>query len=322
MGAVQKRLVQLGIAIQSAKGVAAAAPVHVVGLTQGKVYDVELEEQDLDTTWDNRVLAGHDRLGGMPVTDATSVVMPESIGTLLRAALGAVLTTGAGPYVHTFTTANTLPYVTLWGRYGSDSARIVDAKVDELEIAWERSGAATVKYKIMGCTFDASIAFPTPGVGVPETVVDGVLKAFGGTFTIDSVTSRVTGGSIKISNSLTPINPCNLAVPEDMFEGNVVIETNLKVIPEDLTSWRKVITGSTSGSAVSPNPLYGALELGFTGPSTVTLTAEVPKMRISTSMPDAEAGGGPAELSVVGTVVIPSTGSPVEVVLTNSVATY
>ena len=302
---------------------AAAAPVHVVGLKGGKVYDVELEEGELDTTWNNRVLAGFDRTQGVPVSDATLVAMPKSIGTLLKAALGAVATTGAGPYEHVFTVADVLPYVTLWGKFGSsDSARIMDAKVDELEFSWEKSGAAELKVKLVGCATDLSIAFPTPGAGVPETVVDGVLKGLGGTFTVDGSAARVLGGSIKISNGLEPIVPSNSVTPEDVFEARAGIEVSLKVKPENLTTWRKIVTGSTSGSTVSANVLYGALALGFTGPSSTTLDFAAPKVAYSTSMPDADPSGGAAELSITGRIVIPSSGSPLTATLSNATATY
>jgi hypothetical protein len=324
MGAVQTRLVQLGLAVQTAKGTAATSPAHVVGLKGGKVYDVELEESELDTTWNNRVLAGFDRTQGIPVSDATLVAMPKSVGALLKAAMGAYAVTGASaPYTHTFTVGDALPYVTLWGKYGSaDSARIVDAKVDDFEFTFEKSGAAEVHAKLVGCGTDLSIAFPTPGAGVEETVSAGVLKGMGGTFTVDGAAARVTGGSIKISNGLEPIVPAYAVVPEDIFEARSAIEVSLKVKPSDLTTWRKIVTGSTSGSAVSANVLYGALAMGFTGPGGSTLNFTAPSVAYSTSMPDADPNGGAAELTITGRVVIPATGSPLTAVLVNSVATY
>lgn len=327
MGAVQTRLVQLGFAVQTAKGSPAAAPTRVVGLKGGKVYDIELEEGELDTTWNNRVLAGFDRTQGIPVSDATLVAMPKSIGTILKAALGAVATSVDTPTVglneHIFTVADALPYVTLWGKFGSsDSARIEDAKIDELEFSWEKSGAAELKVKFMGCDTDLSIAFPTPGAGVPETVSDGVLKGMGGTFTVDGSAARVLGGSIKISNGLEPIVPSNSVTPEDIFEARAGIEVSLKVKPENLQTWRKIVTGSTSGAAVSADVLYGAIALGFTGPDSATLDFEAPKVAYSTSMPDADPNGGAAELSITGRIVIPSSGSPITATLVNDVVSY
>jgi hypothetical protein len=322
MAAVQTRLVQLGFAVQAAKGTPAVAPTYVVGLTGGKVYDVELEEGELDTTWSNRVLAGFDRTQAVPVTDATIVAMPRSLGLLFKAALGAVATTGAGPYTHAFTVADALPYVTLWGKFGSaDSARVQDAKIDELEFSWEKSGAATVKVKFVGCGTDLSIAFPVPGAAA-EMVVDGVLKGMGGTFTVDGTSARVTGGSIKLSNSLEPIVPSSQITPDDIFEGKTSIEVSLKVKPSDLTQWRKIVTGSTSGSTVVANVLYGALALGFTGPTTVTLAFAAAKVAWSTAMPDADPNGGAAELTLTGRLVNPASGSPITATLVNSVVSY
>lgn len=324
MGAVQTRLVQLGIAKQTAKASAAAAPVNVVGLTGGKVYDVELEESDLDTTWNNRVMAGYDRTQAVPVVDATVVAMPKSIGTLLLATLGGLATTGAGPYTHTFTIADTLPYVTLWGKMGgTDSSRTHDAKVDSFEFSWEKSAAATVKVKFLGCEFDPSIAFPTPGAGVAEVVSSGVLKGMGGTFTVDGASARVIGGSIKIENGLDVIVPSYRVLPDDVIEARAAIEVSLKIKPDNLTFWRKIVTGTTGGTAVSANPLLGQFTTAFAGPSSSTLTfSTADSIAWTSSMPDADPNGGAAELTLTGRVVIPATGNPITVTLINGVTSY
>lgn len=322
MAAVQQRLAQLGLAKQSAKGTAASAPTYGVGLTGGKVYDVELEESELDTTWDNRVLAGYDRISGIPMVDPGLVAMPKSVGLLLLLGMGGYSVTGAGPFTHVFTVADTLPYATLWGRYGtSDSAKVTDAKLDSLEFEWDKSGAVKIKTKFMGCGFDPSVAFPTLGAAA-ETVSSGVMRGNGGTFTVDGSASRVTGGSIKIENALEAIVASNSVTPDDVFEARTAIEVSLKVKPSDLLQWRKWLTGSTSGTAVAADPYYGAVSLGFTGPSSSTLTFAGTKLAWATSMPEADPSGGAAELTVTGRFVIPASGSPLTATLVNSTTTY
>lgn len=322
MGAVQTRLVKLGLATQSAFGTAATAPTYIVGLTGGKIYDVELEEAELDTTWDNRVLSGYDRHQAVPVSDSSVVAMPQSIGTFLMCTLGAHAVTGVGPYTHTFTVGSALPYATLWGMFGSaDSAQITDAKLDSLELAWEKTAALSAKAKFMGCGINIGTAFP--GTGTSETVSGGVLKGAGGVFSANGVSARVVGGSLKFTNTLEAIVASSSIVPLDMFEGRLAIECSLKIKPTDLTEWRRVVTGTTSGTVISANVLQGAVDLKFLGPSGSSLEFTSSTVAWSSSMPDANPGGGAAELTLTGRFVIPSGGgSPITATLINSVATY
>lgn len=325
MSVVQKRNVRLGFAVQSAFGTPAAAPTHVVGVTSGKVYGVELEEADLDTTWNNRIQAGVDRISAVPTIDTEIIGMPNSIGTLLYGVLGAVATTGTGPYIHTFTMASALPYLTVWSHFGdTDSAMTQDVKIDELEISFEKSGATKVKLKMLGASIDFSVAFPTPGVGVPEVVSQGVLKGFGGTFEVDGSTARAISGSIKIANGVETVIPAYSITPVDTAEKNLQVEINLTVVPEDLTFYRKVITGTTSGSTVSASPLYGTVELEFHGTDTndSILNLSAPTVNWTAEVPDADAAGGPTELSIVGKVLEPGSGSPFTAVLTNAFVDY
>lgn len=324
MGAVQTRLVQMSLAKQAAKGTPAVAPAYTVGLTGGKVYDVELTESDLDTTWDNRVLSGFDREQAIPVSDASLVAMPKSIGLLLNLALGAVATTGAASvYTHVFTVGQSLPYATVWGKIGSagDAAQLSDAKLESLEFEWDKAGACKVKAKFIGCDIDTTVDFPVVGA-TAEVVSSGVLKGVGGSFQIDGAAARVTGGSIKITNTLETIVTSDSITPSDVFEGKVGIEVSLKVKPDDLSTWRKVITGTANGSGINAQPFYGSFDIGFVGPNATSLDFAASKAAWSTNLPDADPNGGAAELTLAGRLVIPATGSPITATLVNDVATY
>lgn len=324
MGAVQSRLAQLGISKQSAFGSAMTTATYVVGVTGGSVYNVELEENELDTTWSNRILGGYDRVSAVPVVDTGVVVMPKSVGLLLLLAFGADAVTGSGPYTHVFSLSDPLPYCTLFGKFGSvDSAQIADSKLDSIEFEWDKTSSLTAKIKAMGCGFDPSFAFPTVSTNA-EVVSSGTMRGAGGAFTVDGTSARVTGGSIKVSNNLDAIQVSSSVTPLDMFEAKMSVEVSLKIKPTDMTFWRKIITGTTSGTTIAGSPLFGSFSLGFTGPSSSSLVFASGGSNVAwtASLPDADPNGGAAELAVTGRVVVPASGSAITATLINSVATY
>lgn len=318
---VQTRLAQVAFAGQTAKGTPATAPAHVIGVTGGSVYQVELEESELDATWDNRALAAYDRTQAVPVADTSIIAMPHSIGQILRLGFGAYSVTGVGPFEHVFTVGDNLPWATLWGKYGATSAQLTDAKVDSIELEWEKTGALKGKAKFIGCGITLGTAFPTYTTEA-EVPADGVFTGNGGTFTIDGAAARITGGSLKIENALEVIVPCYSVTPEHLAEARMSAEVSLKVKPDDLSIWRKIVSGTTGGTTPSAAVLYGSFALSFNGPGGALLEFEGSKVAWTTSMPDADPAGGAAELTLTGRICLPASGSPLTATLTNDVTTY
>jgi hypothetical protein len=317
---LQKRLAQAGFAKQTGKGAAATAPEYVVGLAGGSLFTTEISENDLDTTWTNRVLQGHDRESVVPGLDGELVAMPKSLGVLLLGALGAPATTGVGPYTHAYTPTSDLPWLTIFSTYASTKQAVVDAKIDKIEFSWEKTGALKCAVTVLGCT----ITFDSTWTGgTTEQVANGVLKGNGGTFQIDGASARVTGGSITIENALEPIVASYSVTPDEIAEGAVAITTSLTVVPDDLAMFRSVLTGSAGGTAVQADSHYGALSVGFLGAAGAALDVDASHVRFLTEMPEVDPSGGAAEITLEGAVADPGDGTdPFTVTLTNDVATY
>ena len=310
---VQKRIAQFGLAKQTAKGTAATSPTYVIGLAGGSVYDAEISENELNTTWSDRLLAGHERIETIPGQEADFIVTPKMIGLILFAALGADAVTGTGPYVHTLTPSNTIPWMTVFGSYGTDKATIADAKIDSVELSWDKSGAVKGKLKSMGRTL--TFASTWTG-GTAEGVVGNTFSGNGGVFTVAGTTARVVSGSIKIENGLAAVTAAYSTTPDEIVEAMVKCDVSLTIVPDDLTLFRTTVTGSSSGTTAQSAPQYGAVDLKFlNGTNSLEFTASQTKYAVK--MPDVDPAGGAAEVAFEGSVA-----QSFAFILTNSVATY
>ena len=319
---IQKRISQLGIAKQTAKGAAATTPLYTIGLTGGQAYNAEVSEDDLNTSWSSRGLQGRDRISVVPGADFEAVAMPKSLGLLLLAACGVDTVTGTAPYSHKFTPGTTLPWMTLFGSLGVEKAALSDQKIDSLELSWDKTGAVKLKAKAMGRSIDFTSAWVPAATG--EQVGGGVFKGAGGVFSVLGATARVTAGTIKIENKLDAVVASSSVTPDEIFEADVACSVSLTIVPDDTTLFRSVITGTGTGTSVSAKPLFGALDLKWVMDVSNDLEFVASNVNFACQMPTVDPNGGAAELSLEGVCVVAS-GSPSDpfaITLRNSVATY
>lgn len=320
---IQSALALVGAGIQSAKGSAESNPAYGHGITDGQVITVEVAQELESRTSGTRFAPSVNRTGVMPGMDFTCRAHPGSAGVWLYGALGAIATTGASaPYSHAMTLGSDLPYLTAFGKLGTDIYAVEDFKVDALEISWSENEPVEIAVSGMGTTIDLGATF---SAGTDESAAT-YMRPAGGSFQIDIdgttlAAAKVTGGSVSINNSLSPIMLSGSLTPSDVFPGQQAVEVSLDVTPENLNEWRTILTGSSAGTTVSSAPIYGSLSVQFTD-GTNTLTLAATKVAFTTEFPSADAGGGPVTLSLAGLVVIPASGSPFTATLVNSVASY
>lgn len=316
--AVQKRVAQIGFAKQTAKGAAAATAAYQIGVTDGNVVSADIAEDDLNVSWASRMLEGHDRTGITPGADFSFIVMPKTIGLLLLAAFGTVTTTVGTPNEHEFTPgAMDVPYHTLFARMGADYYRETDAKLNELELSWDQAGALKGKASFIGT--DLSFLASAYTATQDERPKDGLFHGVGGTFEIDGASAVVKSGSVKIANNLEAVFGSDSVQPKEVFPGLQTIDLSLTIVPEDMGLWRKVVTGTTSGSTLSPGSTYGTSNLVFVADASTDLTLAFDRTRFLCDFPSVDTGGGAQEIALEGSV---SGDGDVTVTLRNSVASY
>lgn len=323
---IQKITAVSGIAKQSAKGTLAANPTFAHGVSGGQQISVEPSQSPLEVTSGKRAATNVIREG---VKNGGSIESPaylKALGLYLLGALGTDTVTGAGPYVHTYATGD-LPYMSLFSK-GIDSTvqAIRDCKVDELKLSWDGAKPVELSVSFAGTVFSYPAAF-TPGTD--ESGSESFLVPVGGTFELDTIgntlaSARVIKGELTIKNNVSTIDPAASIESDDVFEGIQEHELKLTIVPDNLAEFRKTVTGSATGTAVSATVPTGSVALTFKeNAGTGSLTVTGSKVAFLTAFPDADPQGGAVELELSGIAVLPSGGTaPLVYALTNTQASY
>jgi uncharacterized protein YaiE (UPF0345 family) len=331
MAPVQSLLGVVGLSKQTAKGSAAATPATFgFGVLGGKILQFPIA-QDADPITlpggaSDRFPATSKRTQILPGAAFQTRAYPRSLGLLTYGALGGESVAGTNPYTHTQTPALALPYLTVFGRYGnaSESAKIADCKVDELTIAWSETEPLTVDATLLGITptFDSAFTFTNDeSITTPFSPIGGTLR-----FDVDGTTlgtEPVTAASVAIRNNLTPVMLSSKVLPDDIMEGQQVVDGSITVRPQDLDEWQAVLTGAAAGATPSNVPIYGSFDLKVAIDANTELTLIANRVPFLTDWPDSDPGGGPAELELAFSVMRPLDASAAfTATVKNSTASY
>lgn len=316
-----------GVAKQTARGSLPANPTFAHGLMGGAPIIVEASQNSLEVTTGKRAQSTIIRDSVKSSVDVQSPAYLKSLGLWLLGAMGTVTTTGSAPaFSHQFATGD-LPYLGVFVKgIGTDIEAIRDVKIDELTLKWEGAKPLELSVKGMGTVFSYPANFIP---GTDETGSEDFLVPVGGTFGYDPTGSspadaRVIGGELTIKNSVATIDASGSVVSADVQEGLQEHTLKLTIVPDNLTDFRKTITGSANGTAVSETVPYGSVALQFTqNGGTGGLTVTGSKVAFLTAFPEADPAGAAVEIELAGTAVLPAGGiSPLTYTLTNSQASY
>lgn len=320
---MNKALSAFGWAKQSAKGAEVAEPVFYQGVTGGKMVDFPIEQKEIEETSGLGAGTGEYRESVIPAADVPVIMRPKAIGSLLQAILGTVQTTGAGPYTHVITLGGSVPYYTLFGKLDTELRKAIDAKLDELSIEWDGNGPVKVNATWLGCT----PGFDTAFVPVNDETLAAAFLASSGTYRydIDGTTlaaAKVKGGKITLKRNLEADIISGSMTPDDVTEGSLTAEVELKIRAATLADQRTILTGTSNGTTVSEEPIYGSFDVAFAqGTNSVTIAAT--RVPFTCETPEADPKGGPVELTLKGGLYIPSGGTtPVTATVINGLASY
>lgn len=317
----------IGVAKQANRGTLAANPTYAHGLSGGSPISVEPSQAPLEVT---SGLRAQSTMMRESVANSANVQAPAYLRTLGLYLLGAIgtdtVTGAAAPYTHTFSTGD-LPYLSVFAKgIGADIEAIRDCKIDELTLTWEGARPVEVSVAMQGTVFSFPTTFsPT----TDDTGSESFLVPVGGTFQYDPIgnslaNARVVGGTLTIRNNLERVDQSASIESVDVIEGIQEHTLTLTVVPDNLSDFRKVVTGSANGTAVSSAIPYGSVNLVFKengGNNTLTVTGS--KVAFLTQIPDVDTQGGAVEIEMAGTAVLPTGGTaPLVYSLTNSVASY
>lgn len=321
---LQKRIAFIGVSKQTAKGSPAAGATYGLGVRGGSIFRLDLEQESDAITFASRISPDENRLAVNPGASFLTRLWPRSSGLLLYGALGAIGTTGVGPYTHTITPAADLPYFTVFSALDTEYHKVADCKVDSLTISWTERSPLEIELSMMGITETLYTA-----TWLPPTNDESGQPRFsppGGVFQIHGrsgspAEAAITAGRITIANGLVGIPLSKAIRPDDVFPAEQVIDCAFTLMPASTLEWRRALTDADAGTSAAGVAVYGSFSEKFTIDASNDLTLAATRVAFTGEYPDADPAGGPAELELVGRVKKPA-GDAFTATLINSVATY
>lgn len=324
--AVQSAIATVGVGKQSSKGTALSTATFGHGLTDGAIMQVEVDQSIEEHTSGTRASGDVNRVAVNAGVEFTARAHPKSVGLYAFGALGAVTTTGAGPYTHTCTLGDDLPYLTTFGRLSSNYYKVQDVKIDSLGFSW--SGNEPLEMSVTGMGTALSVLGSSFTVTNDETN-DSYYMPVGGTFSVDvdasgsgtAATAKINSGEVTIANNAETIMVSGNIVPDDVVVGRQEVEVTFEITPDNLNIWRTIVTGSSAGSSASGSVAYGNFSCQFVN-GTNTLTIAGTRVAFTCDFPDADPAGGTVTLSLAGLGVGNAGGSPLTVTVVNDTSSY
>jgi hypothetical protein len=325
-GALQIGRDIVGVAKQTALGAIAANPTYAHGVATGSLPQVAIGQADDPQTSGGRAAPGAYRNSVDEKFVFDTRAWQKSIGLYLLAALGNDSVTGSGPYTHTIAQGLTVPYLSMFAKKGDGTFIAVrDSKITKLELSWADNQPLVVSVETDGTVLSFPATF-TPS-GADESGTLAYYTPVGGTFKYDITTSTpavasVVGGKVTILQDVTTPIFSGAIEAGDAIEGNLNVDVSLDVIPTDATLWRKILTGSVSGTSIMTTPQYGSFDVKFAkGADSLDIAAS--NVGFLADLPGADAKGGPGQMSIAGGCYPAAAGgTPLTAVLINTVPSY
>lgn len=319
----------IGFARQTAKGSVATTPTYEIPMGGGHASP-NREIGALPWTNDSQDPLGHyvSFIGGV-VQLSGLPMLPVSSVALWNAILGTVTTTGAGPYSHDVTPNDELDWWTVfYAEPSGDFVTVPDVKFSDATL----NGSAG-----QPLTFDLNGEGGAPTYSDAKwgsaTLVEGVDPFFSfikSTLKIDAATTPASTTVTNIPSFSLTVNRNTESIQTNDISASERIENQREIaveIPDLVLSSndfrRTIITGSSSGTAMSSQVAYGALEFTFIGSdgaaaATRSLKVALPRLLWATEPIEADPSGGTVRFALRGEASKPAAGVSITTTIKNA----
>jgi hypothetical protein len=153
------RLIYAGI--QASKGTPLATPTHVFRVNGDAAFNPDREIIELPETDGSSQRPDSNVVGASPKGGWQGWMRASEYAFLARAVMGSNADSGAGPFVHTATPSNALPYLTLWDVIpGLQCTQYVDARISSLGASGE--ALQGVQYSVQAVALSAILGVTEP----------------------------------------------------------------------------------------------------------------------------------------------------------------
>ena len=324
----------IGVAKQADKATPAATPAFVHGLTGGQTFKLDRSVENANVSCGIRTSTDSYVDSITPGVDFETYGYSDVMPLYFYAAMGNIVTTSQtgsdkATKKHVITLGDALPYLTFWGRIGGEYTRTDGCKVDQIEMDFE--GNKPLGFGITAIGLDATLGLESFPGSIDPSCFDGYYVPTGGTFKIETlgstpVAAHITKGNLTLANSCTANPLAGMVTPGDVEEGKLTTSGSVTVKPDDMALYRKMITGSASGTKPTGGMVYGSFEWEFTHSKNPKhkMKVEATRVPFTCEFPSVDPEGGAAELDFgfdnVG--VDSRAGSPVTITFENDTESY
>lgn len=326
------------LAFQSARGTAAAEPQFMHGLTGGSPFGMSRSIANTAVACGNRAPSDA-RVDSVEITPSIQALCyPDTIGAYLYAALGDCVSeeytgedgTLTGYYKHTFKMGASIPYLTIWSQIGVDNfTRADDCKLNSLELSATGNEHLAMQADFSGC--DASVGIDSIPGKLSASCFDGKYTTTDCDFKLDAASETptealVSEASFTISNNVSTLSGLGRSMPRDVAEGNCSIGVSVTTIPDDITQYKKMVTGSDTDTAITSKVVLGSVYSKFfhTDDANMTLEITVNHIPFTADFPEVDPEGNEAtiQFSSDASIIKSASESPITVVVINKTASY
>lgn len=322
----------VGAALQADKHTPAAAPAYTHGLTGGKVFTLDRSIESASVSCGVR--AGTDSYVSAISSglDFDTYGYADVLPLYLYGAMGGIASRASetdGLYEHTATLGDVIPYLTFWGRIGGEYTRTEGCKIDQLEMEFEGNKPVSFGLTVLGMAAFLGLD------GIPEagdpSCFDGYFVPTGGEFKLDTASDTpleapVLSGSLSLANACSTSALAGQVLPGSVDEGKLTSSGKVKVKPDDLTPYRRMVCGSDTGTTPTGDMVYGSFEWRFrhSKDPRLSMTVKAARVPFTAEFPEVNPDGGAAEMefSFADIGIDSRGGSPVEITVTNATEKY
>lgn len=325
----------VGAALQTARDTPATQPTFLHGLTGGTPFAASRSIANTPVACGTRAPSDA-RVDSIEVNPSVeSLCYPDVLGLYLYAALGNVTSeadsvAGEGYYKHVFTMGPTLPYLTLWSQVGVDNFTEADGcKCSELQLSATGNEHVAMTASFMG--IDAKVGIDVIPGDLDPSCYEGKYTTTDCTFKLDAasetpVDALVSDASFTFTNGVTALTSIGRVTPRDVADGNLSAGVSVTTIPDDITQYKKMVTGSDSSTQISGKVVMGSVYAKFvhSDDSKMTLEIQLKHVPFTADYPsvDPEGAEGTIQFTSDAAIIKSATESPVTVTLVNKVESY
>lgn len=267
--AVNVSIGMVGVALQKDERTPAEQPTFAHGLTGGTPINVSRSTAAFNFTCGSR--SSSDSYVESIETNP-SYNMPAFADVLPLYAYGAMgrivsEMISKGLHKHIVTVGDKLPSITVWGQEDKGFARTDSCKVNEFGASFEGTQPLDISIATMGC--DMTFLDENPMADTEPSCFGGYYVCTDGVFKIDTASDTpadaiITGGSVTVNNNCNAERGAGKITPSTIADGRNTVAVSLDTIPDDFDLYRRMVTGSSTGTKPLGKIVYGSFYLEFT----------------------------------------------------------